>query len=104
VAICYSAGARRPTPHSAQRPSTTYRKALAPPLKSGNSSPFTDGRKEAIGTTRTNLQGVTYPAHTSMRNTAVAPGGKKFKTPTTGSQAIKTITKNNSRCINLNAE
>jgi hypothetical protein len=31
-------------------------------------------------------------------------GGKKLKTPTIGSQEFKTITKNKSRCINLNAE
>jgi hypothetical protein len=29
---------------------------------------------------------------------------KKLQTPTTGAQVIKTLTKNNSRCINLNAE
>jgi hypothetical protein len=29
---------------------------------------------------------------------------KKLKTPTTGAHGIKTLTKNNSRCINLNKE
>jgi hypothetical protein len=29
---------------------------------------------------------------------------KKLKTPTTGAQEVKTLTQNNSRCINLNAE
>jgi hypothetical protein len=29
---------------------------------------------------------------------------KKLKTPTTWTQGIKTLTKNNSRCVNLNTE
>jgi hypothetical protein len=50
------------------------------PSKSGNSSPLIEGRKEGIGTTTRTLQGVTYPAYPSLRNTAGAPGGRK-KTP-----------------------
>jgi hypothetical protein len=75
-----------------------------PPPKSGNSSPLTEGRKEVICNTTRSLQWVTYPAYLSLRNTAGAPGEKNLKTPTTGVQGIKTLTKNNSRCINLNAE
>jgi hypothetical protein len=67
--------------------------------------PLTEGRKEATGTTRRTLQGVTYPAYPSLRNIVGAPGEKKIlKTPTTGTQKIKNITKNNSRCLNLNTE
>jgi hypothetical protein len=57
-----------------------------------------------MGTTTRNLQGVTYPTYPTLKNTAGAPGEKKLKTPTTGAQEIKTITKINSRCINLNPE
>jgi hypothetical protein len=48
-----------------------------PPSKSGNSRPLTEGRKEAIDTTTRTLSGATYPAYSSLRNTAGAPGGKK---------------------------
>jgi hypothetical protein len=47
-----------------------------PPSKNRNSSLLIEGKKEAIGTTRI-LQGVTYPAYPSLRNTTGAPGGKK---------------------------
>jgi hypothetical protein len=109
VVIHYTAGARRPMPHCAQRPSAPhckYRRAPASPSKSWNSSPLTVGRKEAIGTKTRTLKGVTYPAYSSLRNTARAPRGvgETLKTPITGTQEIKTITKNNSRYINLNAE
>jgi hypothetical protein len=73
-----------------------------PPSKSRSSSLLTKGRKEVIST-RT-LQGITFPAYPSLRNTSGAPGEKVFKTPTTGAQEIKIITKNNSRCVNLNTE
>jgi hypothetical protein len=75
-----------------------------PPSKSRNSSPLTGDRKEVISVITRTLQGVTYPAYPSLRNTVGAPGEKKLKTPTTGAQRIKTLTKNNSRCINPNAE
>jgi hypothetical protein len=39
--------------------------------------PLTEGRKEAMSTTTRSLQGVTYPAYPSLRNTAGAPGEKK---------------------------
>jgi hypothetical protein len=42
------------------------------PSKSRKCSPLAEGRKEVISTTIT-LQGVTYPAHPSLRNTAGAP-------------------------------
>jgi hypothetical protein len=57
-------------------------------------SPLTERRKEAIGTTTITLQGVTYPAYPSLKNTVGSSGGKKkLKTPTTGAQEIKTIMK-----------
>jgi hypothetical protein len=79
IAICYVAGTRRPTPYNAQRPSIPHcdcRRAPASPSKSKNSSLLTEERKEATGTTRT-LQGVTYPAYPSLKDTIGAPGGKK---------------------------
>jgi hypothetical protein len=54
VAICYSAGARRPVPHSAQIPDAphfNFRRAIVPPSKSRNSRPLTERRKEVIVTT-----------------------------------------------------
>jgi hypothetical protein len=63
-AIRYSAGARRPASHSAQRPNTPHydcRRAPAPPSKSRNSSPLTDEKKEVITTTIRPLQVVNYP-------------------------------------------
>jgi hypothetical protein len=98
MAICYFAAARRPIPHC------DYRRAPAPPSKSGNSSPLTEEKKEVINTTTRTLQGVTYPAYPSLRNTAEAQGEKNLKTPTIGAQVIETQTKNNSRCIHLNTE
>jgi hypothetical protein len=97
----------RPALHSAQRPRTPHgdcRRAPAPSSKSGNSSLLTEGRKEVIHNITRILQGTTYPAYPSLRNTARAPGEKKIKTPKTGAQGSKTLTKNNFRCINLKAE
>jgi hypothetical protein len=76
-----------------------------PPLKNGNSSHLTEGRKEVINTTTRTQQEVTYPAYPSLRNTAGAPGGKK-KTQNTNYRGIrnKSHNQNNSRCVNLNAE
>jgi hypothetical protein len=93
----YSAGVRKPALNSAQRLSAPHwdcRKAPMPQSKIRNSSPFAEGRKEVIGTKTRTLQGVTCQAHPSLRNTAGAPGRKKFKTPTTGAQGIKTLMKN----------
>jgi hypothetical protein len=107
VTIHCSAGTRRPDPHSAQRlraPCCDCRRALASPLKSGNSSPLDEGRKEVIGTPTRILQGVTYPTYPSLRNTTELQEEKELKIPTTGAQEIKTLTKNNSRCVNLNTE
>jgi hypothetical protein len=73
------------------------------PSKSRSYNLLTEGRMEATSTTIRTLQGVTYPSHPSLRNSAGAPGKKKKKKKT-GTQVIKTITKNNSRYINLNAE
>jgi hypothetical protein len=75
-----------------------------PPSKSRNSSSLAEWRKATIYTTTRTRKGVTYTAYPSLRNTAGAPGEKKLKTLTTGAQEIKTIIKNNSRCVNLNAE
>jgi hypothetical protein len=70
-----------------------------PLCKSRNSSPFTEGRKEVIGTTTRILQmgNISSISLSEEKN-------KNLKTPTTGAQGIKPITKNNSRCINLNTE
>jgi hypothetical protein len=43
-----------------------------PPSKSRNSSPLTGDRKEVISVITRTLQGVTYPAYPSLRNTAEA--------------------------------
>jgi hypothetical protein len=55
VAICYSAGAKRPAPrHSAQRPNAPHcncRRTPAPPSKNRNSSPHVEARKEVISPT-----------------------------------------------------
>jgi hypothetical protein len=75
-----------------------------PPSKSRNSSPLAEGRKEVISNTTKTLQGVTFSAYPFLRKTAGALGEKKLKTPTTGVQGVKTLTKNNFRSINLNAE
>jgi hypothetical protein len=76
-----------------------------PPPKSGNSSPLAEGRKEEICTTTRTLKGVTFPADSSLRKTAGTPEKKKnLIIPTTEALGIKTLIKNNSRCINLNAE
>jgi hypothetical protein len=108
VGICYSACARKPASHRAQTPSTPhydYRRVLTLPSKSQNSSPLTEWRKKKVIciTTRT-LQGVRFPAYPSLRKTPGAPGEKNLKNPTTGVQGIKTLTQNNSSCINLNTE
>jgi hypothetical protein len=84
LAIQHSAGARRPSSHSAQRSCTPYcdcRKALAPLLKSRISRPLTDGRKEKTCNTTRNLQGITYKQYNFLRNTARAQGGKKPQNP-----------------------
>jgi hypothetical protein len=54
---------------------------LYPPSNSGNSSPFTEGRKKVVSITGRSLQGVTYPAYPSLRNTTVATGKKKPQNP-----------------------
>jgi hypothetical protein len=87
-----------------KRTKKRLQKSPCAPSKTSNSSPFLEGSKEVISTATRTLQGVTYPAYPSLRNTVGAPGEKKLKTPTTGAQRIKTLTKNNSRCINPNAE
>jgi hypothetical protein len=111
LAICYTLGDRRHAFHSAQRPNTPHcdcMRATGPRSKSINYSHLSKGRKEVICNTRT-LWGVTFPAYHSLRNIAGAPREKKkkqknSKNPTTRAQGIKTLTKNNSRCINLNEE
>jgi hypothetical protein len=36
-------------------------------------------KRQSIGTTARTLQGVTFPAYPSLRNTAGAPEGKEYK-------------------------
>jgi hypothetical protein len=48
------------------------------------------------------LQGETYLAFPSLKRGMLQE--KKIKTPTTGAQRIKTLTKTNSRCLNLSTE
>jgi hypothetical protein len=51
MAIHYSAGARRPTPHSAQRPSSPYcdcRRAPAPLSRAGTPAPSLRGEKRQL--------------------------------------------------------
>jgi hypothetical protein len=75
------------------------------PTKEQELQPLTEGKKEAIVTTKITQKGVTYAAYPYLRNSDRGPGGKKNpQKPTTGTQEIKRITKNNSRCINLNVE
>jgi hypothetical protein len=82
VAICYSAGVKRPTPivhRDPAPPTVTSGEPLNSHPRPGTSVP-SQGRKEVIGTTTTKtLQGVTYQVYTSLRTTAGAPGGKKKK-------------------------
>jgi hypothetical protein len=47
-----------------------------PPSKSGNYNLLAEGRKEVICNTTRTLQGATYPAYPSLRNTAGASGEK----------------------------
>jgi hypothetical protein len=75
-----------------------------PPFKSGNTSPLTEGRKDVVGTTTRTLQRVTYSAYPSSGTLLELQEETNLKTPTTGAQVINTITKNNSRCVNINAE
>jgi hypothetical protein len=82
VEICYSTGAWRPAPHSAQRPKALHCNCSGdpePPSKSRNTSSLIKGRKEVIGTTARTLQKVTYPAYPSLTNTAGAPVEKNSK-------------------------
>jgi hypothetical protein len=79
VAICYSAGARRPAIHSAQRPNIPHcdcRRASKHPSKYRNSRTLTKGRKEVICTKTRTLEEVTYPAYSSLKNTLRAQGEK----------------------------
>jgi hypothetical protein len=82
VAISYSAGARRPASHSAQRlntPHCDFRREPMPPSKTGNSSPFTEGKEEVICITTRTLQGVTFPAYLSLRKMVGVAGKKTSK-------------------------
>jgi hypothetical protein len=47
-----------------------------PPSKNKNSSPLIEERKKVICNTTRTLQGATYSAFPSLRNTAGAPGEK----------------------------
>jgi hypothetical protein len=95
VAIHYFTGARRPASHSAKRLST-------PPSKSRKHSCLTEGIKEAFCTTTRTLQGVAFTGYPCLRKTAGTPG-ENTQNPTTGTQGIKTLTNNNIRCVNINA-
>jgi hypothetical protein len=64
-----------------------------PPSKSRNFSLLTEGRKEVMGIITRTLQGITYTTYLSQRNTAGIPGEKTLKTPTTGAQENKNLTK-----------
>jgi hypothetical protein len=106
LAIWYSVAARKPASHKAQRPSTPHcghGRVPTPPSKSENTSFLTQNRKEVIYTTTRNLKGITFPEHPFLRKTTETPG-EKPKTSTTGTQEIKSLTKNNCRCINFNVK
>jgi hypothetical protein len=47
------------------------------PSKSRNCSLLAEERKQVISTKTRTLQGLTYPAYPSLRNTAEVPGEKK---------------------------
>jgi hypothetical protein len=74
------------------------------PSKSENSIPFTEGRKEVIYTTKKTLKEHNISRIPLSEENCWSSREKNLKTPTTGPQRIKTLTKNNSRCVNLNAE
>jgi hypothetical protein len=74
-----------------------------PPSKSWISSHLTEGEKRGNPQHNKSPTRVTFPAYPTLRKTGGAPE-EKLKTSTAGAQGIKTLTKNNSRCINLNAE
>jgi hypothetical protein len=106
VAIHYSAGARIPASHSAQRLSTPHcdcRRASFPQSKSRNSNPLAERRKEHHtqnkNAARGNISSIPLPEEHCWISRR-----KNLKTPTAGAQWIKTLTQNNSRCINHNAE
>jgi hypothetical protein len=73
----------------------------APPSKSGNLSLLTEGRKDLICTTTRTLEGATFPAYQSLRK-LLEFQEKKTQNPKHRDTGIKILTKNNSRCINLN--
>jgi hypothetical protein len=86
-----------------QRHSAThcdYRRAPVPPTKSKNSSPFTEGGE------RVSLQHNKNPERDNIISIPLLLDlqEKELKTPSTEAQGIKTLTKTNSRCVNLNAE
>jgi hypothetical protein len=100
VAICYCAGAGRPVSHSAQRsraPCCDCSIVRIQPAQSENSSPFTEGRKEVICTKARTLETLLWENSCNSKR-------KKCKTPSKGAQTIKTLTKTNSRYVNLYAE
>jgi hypothetical protein len=63
---------------------------------------LTEGRKEVISTIIRTLQRGTYPAYPFLRNSAGDPRGKNPQNPNYKGTRDKTLTKTNSRCINLN--
>jgi hypothetical protein len=94
-------------PHSAQRPNIPQcdcRRALAPPSKSKNSSPLAEEKKEVIGTTTRTLQGYNIQRTPLWGILWEHQERKNPQNPTPGAQGIKSLTQNNSRCMNLCAE
>jgi hypothetical protein len=77
-----------------------------PPSNSRNSNTLTEGRKEAIDTTARTLQwgNISSIPLSKQHYWSSRPKKKKTKNINYQAQEVKTITKNNSRCVNLNTE
>jgi hypothetical protein len=70
-------------------PLCDHRRDLAPPLKSWNSRPLSEERKEVICITTRALKRVIVPAYHSLRKTVGAPGEKNSKPQLQGHKRLK---------------
>jgi hypothetical protein len=68
----------------------------------GTPDPYLREEEIICNTTRT-MQGVTYPAYPFLKNIPGA-SGEKTQISYYRTQGTETLIKNNSRCINFNAE
>jgi hypothetical protein len=106
VAICYSTVVKRLAPYSAQRhrtPPMRLQENSCVPIKELELQPPNwrekRGNQHHKNSARGNISSISI-----SESTTEAPGEKNSKPQLGGAQRIKTLTKNNFKCININAE